>query len=276
MTFSTAKDFVRARPDLPGGVVAILLCETDRHAEASARRLVDQGAAAIIAVGASPTLADPGCTLFRIEETPHAKGVDQILQTLFQALKDRWVIWLWNSEFLVFPFGEARTLADLAGFLGDERRQSIQAYVLDLYAKQLPAPAVDPQQVPMYFDRFGYYAFPEGDRTLRLRGGLGWRFEEFTPPDLQPISRAVMLKPGEDLTVGKDLSVHGGEYDSLNCPWHRNPTAAIMSLRRSRRIMAHPGFPKVAEKLMWPGSTQFSWKSTQLLELGMIEPGQWF
>ncbi|MEM7059526.1 MAG: hypothetical protein AAF557_18225 [Pseudomonadota bacterium] len=276
MKFSTARDFARARPDLPDGVVAILLCESDRHADASAKRLAAQGASVIIAVGASPTLPDPGCAFHRIDQAPNPKEVVQILQTLLTALKDRWVIWLWNSEFFVFPFGEARSLADLTAFLGDERRPAIQAYTFDLYAKQLPAPAEDPQQVPMYFDRIGYYAFPEADRTLRLRGGLGWRFEEFTPPDLQPISRAVMLKPGEDLVVGKDLTFGGAEYDSVNCPWHRNPTAAVMSLRRSRRIMAHPGFPSVAHKLMWPGSTPFEWTSSQLLGLGMIEPGQWF
>ena len=47
-------------------------------------------------------------------------------------------------------------------------------------------------------------------------------------------------------------------------------------LRRAYRILAHPGFTDVAGDLIWQGSTPFEWTSRQLLELGMIEPGQWF
>lgn len=276
MAYRTAKDFARARPELPGGVIAILLCESDRHAVASARRLAEQGAAALITVGTSIDAPDFGCPTFHVEEAPLPKTTPAILQTLFNALTDHWVIWLWNSEFFVFPYGETRQLADLATFLGEERRLSIHGYVLDLYAKQLPNPADDPQEAELYFDRIGYYAFPTEERTLKLRGGLGWRFEEFTPADLQPISRAVMVKPGKGLVVAPDLGFGEPEYDSVNCPWHHNPTAAIMSLRRTRRIMAHPGYPAMAGKLIWQGSTPFRWDSGQLLELGMIEPGQWF
>ena len=276
MIFNTVKEFARARPKLPGGVIAILLCESERHVGASARRLAAQGASAIVAVGTPNGLTDAGCAVFPIAETPHPKSLPEMMQSLLTALSGQWVVWLWNSEFLVFPYGETRTLSDLAAFLGDERRTAIHGYVLDLYSRRLPTLSEDPSRSAMYFDRIGYYAFPEKDRTLRLRGGLGWRFEEFTPPSLQPINRAVMLKPGTDLKVSRDLSFGHSDYDSLSCPWHHNPTAAIMSLRRSRRIMAHPGFPALAHKLIWQGSTRFNWTSGQLLDLGLIEPGQWF
>ena len=276
MDFKTVQEFAKARPTLPGGIVAILLCESDRHADASARRLVAQGVGSIIAVGASETLGDPGVPVIRIEEAPHPKPLPVMLQTLLRALAGRWVLWLWNSEFLVFPFCETRRLNDLADFLGDERRLSIYGYTLDLYAKTLPAPADDPTGVNLYFDRLGYYAFPREGDFLQLRGGLGWRFEEYTPPTMQSIGRTIMLKPDAAISVTRDLTFGDTIYDTVNCPWHHNPTAAVMSLRRTRRIMAHPGFAGVADRLIWPGTTQFDWTSRQLLEIGMIEPGQWF
>ena len=49
-----------------------------------------------------------------------------------------------------------------------------------------------------------------------------------------------------------------------------------MSLRRAYRVLAHPAFAGVAGDLVWQGSTRFDWTSRQLLEMGMIEPGQWF
>jgi hypothetical protein len=40
--------------------------------------------------------------------------------------------------------------------------------------------------------------------------------------------------------------------------------------------MAHPGFAKRRDSLIWHGSVPFEWSSRQLMDLGMIEPGQWF
>lgn len=275
MIYSTASAFAKDQPKIPAGPVAIVLCETDRHALASMQRLADQGAAAIIAVGAYGT-AVPDCPLIRIEQAPHRRDLRGILNTLFRALAGRWLLWLWNGEFLVFPFCETRSLRDMATFLGDERRLSLYSYTLDLYAHPLPAPADPPPASALYFDRIGYHAFPMQDQQLRLYGGLGWRFEELTPPTMQQIGRAVMLKPGPETMLDRDMLFSDPVYDTVSCPWHHSPTAAVMSLHRTRRIMGHPGFPDVAHKLMWQGSTRFEWTSRQLLDLGMIEPGQWF
>lgn len=275
MDYPTAKAFQQARPRLPGGIVGIVLCESDRHAQVTIDRLVDQGVSIVIAIGATDAIAAEVPTV-RIAEKPDTKSARSILNNVFEALTGQWVIWLWNGEFFVFPYGETRTLPDLTAFLGDERRVSFYTYVLDLYDRELPTPAEDPQQAPLYFDRIGYHAFPKDGQQLRLFGGLGWRFEEFLPAALQPIGRTALLKLAPGIELDRELLFGQSVYDSVSCPWHHNPTGAVMSLRRSRRVLAHPQFPKVADKLIWAGSTRFEWNSRQLLTLGMIEPGQWF
>lgn len=273
--YPSAKAFARARPKLPGGVIAVLLCESDRHAAQSAARLVRQGASAIVAVGGSGDLG-VDVPVIHVGALPDQRGLSDLMNTVLGALRGRWVLWLWNGEFFVFPYGETRTLSDLTAFLEDERRRSLYGYALDLYAPSLPKPTDAVEQATLYFDRIGYHGFPRDGQGLRLYGGLGWRFEEMTPPHLQQIGRTVLLKPGPDTAMNQELLFGDTEYDSVSCPWHHNPTGAVMSLRRSRRIMAHPAFAEVAHRLVWSGSEPFQWRSDQLLDLGMIEPGQWF
>lgn len=275
MEFRTVAEFARARPVLPNGVVAVLLCESRLHAAASARRLAAQGAAAVVMVGDAPAVDLP-CPAIRIAEEPGEGRAAALLNELFGALAGRWVLWLWNGEFFVFPFGETRRLSDLAQFLEDERRVSIYTYALDLYADDLPREAEPPENAPLCFDRLGYHAFPRPDRGLRLFGGLGWRFEELTPGHMHQIGRAALLKPRRGVEIGRDLIFDDPGYASVSAPWHHSPTAAIMTLRRAWRIFAHPQFPEWRGSLHWHGTTRWDWSSRQLLELGMIEPGQWF
>lgn len=274
--FPTVAAMVAARPSLPPGPVCVLLCESALHAAASARRLAGQGAGAIIVLGEPGELGTFGCPVLRITDRPAEPGLHAQLNLLIDALNGRWVLWLWNGEFFVFPFGEARRLADLAAFLGDERRPSLYTYLFDLYADELPSPDDSPEASELWFDVEGYHAFPEQDRQLRLFGGLGWRFQEFVPDAMRQIGQAQFFKAAAGVYLGADLVFQDLNYAAVSCPWHHSPTGAVMSLRRARRIMAHPNFPPMRDRLIWHGSRRFEWTSRQLLELGMIEPGQWF
>ena len=279
MKFDTVWAFVKARPTLPGGVVAVLLCETRAQVAATAHRLQRQGACAILALGSEeetaglPELSIP---VVRIAERPTQRSGWTLLNALIDALSERWVLWLWNGESFVFPFGETRTLSDLTAFLSDERRRMLFTYALDLYAHDLPQGDADPEDLDLCFDRAGYHAFPREEQTLRLFGGLGWRFAEFTPKEIQQIGRASLFRAERGVWLDRNYLFSVPEYQSVQCKWHHNPTAAMMTLRRPRKIMAHPRFHEVRGKLMWHGSQRFDWTSRQLLELGMIEPGQWF
>lgn len=276
MKFDTVSAFAKARPTLPSGVVGVLLCETRAQVEATACRLEAQGASVIVAIGQAVDLDDIAIPVITIVERPTQRNAWLMLNTLIDALSDRWLLWLWNGEFFVFPYAETRTLRDLTDFLADERRKMIFTYALDLYAQDLPEPDQDPARMALCFDRSGYHAFPKEEQVLRLYGGLGWRFAEFTPKEMQQIGRTSLFRATKGVWLDRKYLFDDPEYASVSCKWHHNPTASMMSLRRSRRIMAHPRFHEVRGQLMWAGSEPFDWSAQKLLELGMIEPGQWF
>ncbi|MEM9059593.1 MAG: hypothetical protein AAGD13_03950 [Pseudomonadota bacterium] len=276
MYFDTIEALVKARPDLAGGVVAVLLCETPAQTNCSMRRLAAQGAGSLIVIGDAPEPSDLDVQVVRVKQLPSQRSAWSMLNQLIDLLAGRWLLWLWNGEYFVFPFGETRTLSDLAAFLGDERRKMIFTYAFDLYANDLPNGGDNLEEADLHFDRIGYHAFPRDEKVLRLFGGLGWRFAEFAPRETQQIGRTSLFKAEKGVWMDRKYLFEDAEYASVQCKWHHNPTAAVMSLRRTRRILAHPEFHRVRGNLLWEGSEKFDWTSRQLLELGMIEPGQWF
>lgn len=275
MEFATARAFANARPDLPSGPVAVVLCESPRQANTTVARVAEQGAGAIIVVGDAGEVDTGKAALVRIAEDP-GRHAYRVLNAVLTALTDRWVLWMWGGEYLVFPFCETRTLSELTSFLQDERRKVMCTYTLDLYGIDMPRPGQAPWQADLSFDRIGYQPFPDGDNGLNLYGGLAWRFEELSPGDMHQLTRPSLVRVQRGATLDRNWRFNDPDLDSVSCPWHHSPTGAIMSLRRTWRIMAHAGFTDVAGDLMWQGSTRFDWTSRQLLELGMIEPGQWF
>ena len=133
------------------------------------------------------------------------------------------------------------------------------------------------------FDRTGYYALGRPDRQggwkerqLDFFGGLRWRFEEHLPPDRRRIDRIALFRtdPGLRLLADHRLSVE--EMNTYSCPWHNNLTAAVASFRVAKALARNPGSRAQIRGFTWRGSHPFRWNSHQLMELGLMEPGQWF
>ena len=260
---------------LPAGPIGIVLCESNADSASTAQRLAAQGAVAVIIVGEHPPEPELSVPMMRLIAVLNQNTVASILNRLIDTLSGRWILWVWNGEYFFFPFGETRMLSDLTTFLTEERRPSVFTYALDLYGHDLPADDMAPD-TGLYFDRQGYHGFGGGEHPLKLYGGLGWRFEELIGAGMQQIGRASLFRAERGVYLDRELVFEDRDYAAVSCPWHHNPTAAVMSLRRSRRLMAHKRFPELRDKLIWAGSEQFDWTDQQLLRLGMIEPGQWF
>ncbi|MEM6624089.1 MAG: hypothetical protein AAF674_17845 [Pseudomonadota bacterium] len=274
--FDTLDDFLAARNTLPAGAVGILLCESGLYAAASLQRLASLGAASVLILGETGPLPRAACPTFQISDIGRGRETVAQLNRLIDALDGRWILWHWNAEFFFFPFCETRRLADLTTFLSDERRPALYTYALDLYSYELPDGQVPPEEAGLSFDVSGYHAFPEGNQQLTVYGGLGWRFQEFAPPEMSQIGRASLFRASKGVHMGRDFRFLDPDYAAVACPWHNSPTGALMSLRRAYRVMAHPDFGDARSRVTWQGSRRFDWHSGQLLELGMIEPGQWF
>ncbi|MEM7745123.1 MAG: hypothetical protein AAF409_15570 [Pseudomonadota bacterium] len=276
LKFETVEGFLAARVGLPPGPLAILLCESAVHAASSVRRLADLGASMVITLGETGPMPTTACPVLRIREMPDRNVAASQVNQLIDGLAGRWLLWQWNAEYFFFPFCETRKLADLTAFLSDERRRGLYTYALDLYAPDMPAPDSDPTGLELWFDSSGYHAFPDANQDLTVYGGLGWRFQEITPNDMAQIGRTSLFRAERGIHLDPNLTFLEPDYRAVSCQWHHNPTGALMTLRRARRVLAHPEFPPLRDRLLWQGSTRFDWHSGQLLELGMIEPGQWF
>jgi hypothetical protein len=60
------------------------------------------------------------------------------------------------------------------------------------------------------------------------------------------------------------------------CPWHHSLTGAICSFRVAKALRTNPGSRHDISDFRWHKSERFNWSSLQLMELGLMEPGQWF
>jgi len=81
-------------------------------------------------------------------------------------------------------------------------------------------------------------------------------------------------RPG--LTVDERFLLSDQEMNTLSCPWHHNLTAAIASFRVAKALRTNPGSRERINTFRWQGSARFEWSSQQLMDLGLMEPGQWF
>jgi hypothetical protein len=157
--------------------------------------------------------------------------------------------------------------------------------VVDLYAGDLDRHPRAVSRDEALLDRLGYYALARGDaanqwapkdRQMDFFGGLRWRFEEHVPWDRRRIDRIGIFRAKPGLVLNADHTFSDEEYNTFACPWHNNLTAAICSFRTAKALRTNPGSRYDIPTFRWRNSVPFQWHSQQLLDLGLMEPGQWF
>jgi hypothetical protein len=165
----------------------------------------------------------------------------------------------------------------------EERRSAILTYVIDLYAPDLRS---HPNAVSLdgaMLDSSGYYAEGRTDtngnakeRQLNFYGGLRWRFEEHVSKPKRKIDRIALFQAVPGVRLLDDHTLSDDEMNTFACPWHHSLTAAICSFRVAKALRSNAGSRYDIADFRWHKSTQFHWSSLQLMELGLMEPGQWF
>lgn len=210
-----------------------------------------------------------------------ADAVNQVIE----AAPGQWLYYCFNAEYLFFPFCETRTIGEMVAFQTEERRDSMLTYVVDLYAGDLDKHSDAVSLDDAHMDKSGYYALacndPENhnhpkERQLDFFGGLRWRYEEHIPAPRRKINRIALFRAKPELRLSEDHTFNDEEYNTYACPWHNNVTAAIVSFRTAKALKRNPGSTFDIDTFKWHNSTQFEWHSRQLLDLGLMEPGQWF
>ena len=210
-------------------------------------------------------------------------AVPEAVNRVIEAAPGLWLYYCYNAEYLFFPFCETRTVGELLAFHTEERRDAMLTYVVDLYAGDLEEHSDAVSLEDAYLDRSGYYALardgaggPSPERQLDFFGGLRWRFEEHVPAPKRKIDRIALFRARKGLHLRADHTFNVPEYNTYACPWHHNLTAAIVSFRTAKALRTNSGSMFEISEFRWHNSTEFEWHSQQLLDLGLMEPGQWF
>lgn len=284
---SLSSFLAEGRRHLAKGPVALIFVEDDVEIAATVRHHLDEGFRSVICFG-SPEIDWPeqlaGPTVRVDHELWKKSAVTEAINGCIGAAPSGvWMFYCYNAEFLFYPFCEHRTIGEMLAFNSEERRASVLTYVVDLYASDLKRTPSAVSLEDAHLDKSGYYSLarvlPDGthaERQLDFFGGLRWRYEEHIPAPSRRIDRIAIFQTKHGLTFRDDHTFSDPEYNTYACPWHNNTTASLCSFRTAKALKKNPGSTFDIHSFVWHKSAKFDWHSQQLLELGLIEPGQWF
>ena len=287
MLYQSLDDFLATDTTaLEKGPVAMIMVEDLVEVDTTVRHHLMCGFKAVLVFAPTELKLPPAleAEVHRITYQVQAPGaVEHAVNQITAAAPGLWFYYCYNAEYLFYPFCESRSVAEMLAFHTEERRDAVLTYVVDLYAGDLNR---FPNAVSLddaHLDRSGYYAAARLDenkhpreRQLNFFGGLRWRFEEHIPIKRRKIDRIALFKAKPELQLRDDHTFSDEEYNTYACPWHHNLTAAICSFRTAKALRTNAGSMYDITSFKWHNSTEFEWSPQQLLELGLMEPGQWF
>lgn len=290
MNFESLDQFVRTRPGSFGkGPAAMVIAEDGVEIDSTIDHVHSLGFRHIFVLAPNelkirPLPDDSRSQLHVIRARSRAPGaVQAAMNALIEKMPGEWLHYCYNGEYLFYPFCEDRRIGEMVTWVMEERRSAILTYVIDLYAPDL---RTCPDAVSLdnaLLDSSGYYAEGRPDenghpkeRQLNFYGGLRWRFEEHVARPKRKIDRVGLFQSQPGLTLREDHTLSDEEMNTYSCPWHHSLTAAICSFRVAKALRTNPGSRHDITDFRWHKSTQFHWSSLQLMELGLMEPGQWF
>lgn len=289
MKFDSLDAYLRSADTVPKkGPVAVIVAEDEAEVDTTVRHHQQAGFAHIV-VFMPATFALPRDLEMEVAHVVHdTREPDAVMSAVNGMIRavpaGTWMYYCYNAEYLFFPFCETRSVGEMLAFHAEERRAAMLTYVVDLYSDDLWA---HPDAVSLeraHLDRSGYYALARPDpvtghpkeRQLDFFGGLRWRFEEHVPVARRKIDRISLFKTRPGLKLRADHTFSDEEYNTYSCEWHHNLTAAVCSFRTAKALKLNPGSTYDIHSFKWHNSAPFEWHSRQLLDLGLMEPGQWF
>lgn len=274
-------------PARMAGPVALILAEDEIEVASTVRHHADRGFRTIL-LFAPPelTLDEETETLVTRVDFPTRRpdATTRAVNAVATALPEKtWLYYCYNAEYLFYPFCETRSVGEMLAFHAEERRFAMLTYVIDAYAGDLgkcdDAVSLD----EAFLDRSGYYALGRDrgagnimERQLDFFGGLRWRYEEHISEERRRIDRIALVRTRPDIRLRPDHTWTDEELNTYSCPWHHNLTAAIVSFRTAKALRTNPASRFEIDTFKCHSSTRFQWNSQQLLDLGLMEPGQWF
>lgn len=287
MRFSTLSEFLaKGVTHLAKGPVALVFAEDEVEVDSTLRHHLSCGFKAVVLL-ATPLIEIAADVADRVVRVDYDTLGDEAVQKAVNAVNDKapglWLYYCYNAEYLFYPFCETRSVGEMLAFHAEERRFAMLTYVIDAYAGDLgkcdDAVSLD----EAFLDRSGYYALGRDrgagnimERQLDFFGGLRWRYEEHISEERRRIDRIALVRTRPDIRLRPDHTWTDEELNTYSCPWHHNLTAAIVSFRTAKALRTNPASRFEIDTFKCHSSTRFQWNSQQLLDLGLMEPGQWF
>ncbi len=287
MKYASLEDFLsQGKAALAKGPIAMIFVEDEVEVASTLRHHLQLGFKAVLAlmpdrIGLAADLVD---AVHRIPYDPLARdGVPRAVNAINDAAPGIWMYYCYNAEYLFYPFAESRSVGEMLAFNTEERRDTILTFVVDLYAIDLHKHPSAVSLEDAHLDKSGYYALARKDawnndldRQMDFFGGLCWRYEEHIPEAARRIDRVGIFRAKPGLQLLQHHTFNDPEYNTYACPWHHSLTASIASFRTAKALKRNPGSTFDIETFRWHNSIPLEWESRQLLELGLMEPGQWF
>ncbi len=288
MTYPSLNAFLKQNRDaLSAGPVAMIFAEDAVELPSTLRHHLDCGFRSVLALMPSDfeLPADLDARVHRITYDCTVPGaVGEALNSVIAAAPDIWMYYCFNAEYLFYPFHETRSVNEMLTFHASERRDAMLTYVIDLYTIDLDRFPDTVSLEHAYLDKSGYFALARPapdtgeplDRQLDFFGGMRWRFEEHIPETSRRIDRISLFRARPGLHWRPDHTFSDPEYNTYACPWHHNLTATVCSFRTAKALKRNAGSTFEIGSFRWRNSTRFEWSAQQLLDIGLMEPGQWF
>ena len=289
MKYTSLDQFLsEGKAALAKGPLAMIFAEDPVEVDTTLRHHIAAGFAQVLllAPDAINLPADLEAKIHRVTHDVHAEeALVRAVNRVIAAAPGIWLYYCYNAEYLFHPFCETRNIREMLAFHTEERRSALLSYVVDLYADDL---TLCPNAVSLeraHLDKSGYYALGRPDtanhnypkeRQLDFFGGLRWRFEEHIPVPRRKIDRIALFRTKPGLELRADFTLSDEEYNTYACPWHHNITTAIASFRTAKALRTNAGSMFDIRDFRWHNSVAFEWHSQQLMDLGLMEPGQWF
>lgn len=287
--FKTLQDFLAAKPAaFVKGPSAMIFAEDEVEIDSTLRHHHTAGFRSVVlfAPARFKIARDISAWVVRVDhDLTRQEPLHQVVTRAAGIAPGAWLYYCYNGEYLIHPFCETRKVGEMLTFHAEERRAAMMTYVIDLYAGNLDEAPNAVSTGDAWLDKAGYYAltredprngYAPKDRQLDFYGGLKWRFEEHVPYERRRIDRVSLFRAAPGLVMHPDFTFNEEEYNTFSCKWHHNLTAAVCSFRAAKALKRNPGSTYEINSFRWHNSTRFDWTSRQLMDLGLIEPGQWF
>jgi hypothetical protein len=289
MRYDSLEDFRSDSTDHGKGPFAVVVCEDRSEVSSTLEHVLGLGFRAVFLVAVPEIGTDslPGRDRVPVhvirDRARRPDAAQDAVNALIRKVPGEWIHYCYNGEYLFYPFCEDRSVGEMTAWVMEERRQSVLTFVIDLYAGDLTR---HPDAVSLdtaLLDASGYFAETRRreagkvmERQLDFYGGLRWRFEEHVPEAKRRIDRVGLFRAKPGLRLRADHTLTDEEMNTYECPWHHSLTGAICSFRVAKALRTNPGSRHDIHDFRWYKSERFNWSSLQLMELGLMEPGQWF